>query len=78
MGPDVPAVVTFTTTIPNLPLPSPEYLALHALCYEVTWMSGAGEQLDEIQRDLEETRVLAKDGSTAHLLSAALSPLAIH
>ena len=78
MGPEVPAVVTFATTIPNLPLPSPEYLALHALCCEVTWMSGAGDLLDELQRDLEETRVLAKDGSTAHLLSTALSSLPVH
>lgn len=73
---NLPNEVTFTTTDPSLPLPSPNYLALHALCCEVAQMSGAADWLSEIQEDMEETRVLAKDGSMAHLLSVALSALA--
>ena len=74
----LPTEVMFTSTHPSLPLPSPHYLALHALCCEVAHMSGAAEWLDEIQEGIEETRVLAKDGSTAQLLSVALSALTVY
>jgi hypothetical protein len=35
-------------------------------------MSGAGECFDRIIRDLENTRVLSADGSSAEVLSYAL------
>lgn len=41
-------------------------------------MSGAAEHIDDIDREMEDTLVLAKDGSSAHLLSSALSSLAVH
>lgn len=39
-------------------------------------MSGAAEFFDQLQRDVEDTRVLAFDGSSAPLLSNLISPLA--
>ena len=37
-------------------------------------MSGAAEAFDELERDVEETRVLAFDGSSARLLDHLMSP----
>ena len=65
--------IILTTTHPNLKLPSSRYLALHALACEIAHMSGAAEYLEDIQRDAEDIRVLASDGSTADILSAVLS-----
>ncbi|KAJ2918740.1 hypothetical protein MD484_g1648, partial [Candolleomyces efflorescens] len=50
-----PAIITFTSTDPTLPLPDPRYLALHAA----------------FNRDLEQTSVFAYDGSAAALLSSS-------
>ncbi|KAH0833819.1 hypothetical protein J3R83DRAFT_10982 [Lanmaoa asiatica] len=70
--PVLPEYVTLSTTT-ELPLPNPEYLALHALCCEVAWMSGAAEYIMSIERRMDDTTVLANDGSTAELLITALS-----
>lgn len=59
----------------ELPLPEPRLLALHAVCVRVAHMSGAAEALDELDRDVEATRVLARDGASANLLYMKLSPL---
>ncbi|KAH0836379.1 hypothetical protein J3R83DRAFT_7957 [Lanmaoa asiatica] len=64
--------VTFSTTT-EVPLPSRKYLALHALCCEVAWMSGAAEYIMDIERRLDDVKVLANDGSSVELLMAALS-----
>ena len=56
-------------------LPNPKLLALHAACARVAHMSGAAEAFDELERDVEETRVLAFDGSSARLLDHLMSPL---
>ena len=37
-------------------------------------MSGAAEAFNEVERDIEDTRVLAFDGSSAHLLDHLLTP----
>ena len=37
-------------------------------------MSGAAEAFDELERDVEETRVLAFDGSSARLLDHLTPP----
>jgi len=60
------------------PLPDPRYLELHAICCRVAAMSGAAEVIDEMERDMEETRVLANDGSDAHLLDYKLVVLPAH
>src|ERR1700710_3144856 len=71
---NVPTPVTFTTSDPvRLSLPSPRYLGIHAACCKVARLSGAGEYSDKIFRDMEDTRVLSFDGSSAELLSYALS-----
>ena len=41
-------------------------------------LAGAGEYVDWVQDQTEETRVLARDGSSAQLLSIALSVIAAH
>ncbi|KAF9654326.1 hypothetical protein BDM02DRAFT_3106658 [Thelephora ganbajun] len=67
--------VTFSSN-ENTRLPDPKLLALHAACARVVRMSGAAEALDELERDVEGTRVLAFDGSSAHLLDHLMSRFA--
>ncbi|KAI6018412.1 hypothetical protein EDC04DRAFT_3068534 [Pisolithus marmoratus] len=67
----IPDMVTFSTKTEHA-LPHPAFLAVHALCCEVAWMSGAAEYLIDIERRMDQTSVLAKDGSTADVLSRAL------
>jgi len=70
----LPEKVTFTSSDPtNLPVPSPELLALHAACAKVAHLSGAREHIDELDRDLDDSRVLAADGSSYSVLAHALS-----
>ena len=67
--------VTFTSPDPvKLPVPSPWYLDLHAACCRVAHLSGAGQCIDDILRDMEDTQVLSQDGSSAEVLKYALSP----
>jgi len=54
-------------------LPDPTLIALHAACARVAHMSGAAEYLDMLERDAEDTTVLASDGSSAYLLHGLLS-----
>ncbi|KAI6030236.1 hypothetical protein EDC04DRAFT_2898507 [Pisolithus marmoratus] len=68
----IPDMVTLSTST-EYALPHPAFLALHALCCEVAWMSGATEYIMDVERRMDQTRVLAKDGSTADVLSAALA-----
>ncbi|KAH7884188.1 hypothetical protein F5I97DRAFT_1669731 [Phlebopus sp. FC_14] len=74
---DIPHTVILATTT-DLPLPCGAYFALHALCCEVAWMSGAAEYIMEIERRMDQTWVLANDGSTADLLARALSFITLH
>lgn len=74
----LPETVTFTTTDTQLPVPSPYYLELHALCCEVTHLSGAGEYVGLVDHDLKGMQVLASDGSSAELLSFALSSVLVY
>ena len=74
--PHYKTTVTFTTSDPEkLPLPSPAYLAIHAACARVAHLSGAGEHIDRVLRELEHTKVLSKDGASAEALEHALLPL---
>ncbi|KAJ7257588.1 hypothetical protein B0H12DRAFT_471613 [Mycena haematopus] len=71
VDPDMVAACTARNT--DLPaLPSPSLLAVRAACSRVAHMSGAAEQADQILRDLEDTPVMAEDGSSAHLLELRL------
>ncbi|KAG8832780.1 hypothetical protein FRC17_000653 [Serendipita sp. 399] len=57
----------------KLPVPNPLYLRLHAACAKIARMSGAGEVIDVLEREIDETPVLAKDGSSVHLLDHKLA-----
>ncbi|KAH9002540.1 hypothetical protein EDB86DRAFT_2847233 [Lactarius hatsudake] len=60
--------ITLTSGDPRLPLPNPDYLEIHAACCRVAHLSGAGEYMDKVLEDLEDTRVLSEDGSSARIL----------
>ena len=67
--------VTFTTPDPvKLPVPSQRYLELHAACCRVANLTGAGEYVDKILRDMEDIQVLSQDGASAEALQYALWP----
>ena len=68
----VPEQVTFTSHYPELPLPSPKYLRIHAACCKIAHLSGAAEHLEHIFREMEELKVLALDGTSADVLSYVL------
>ena len=69
-----PMFVEFNGQFEKASPPDPLLLGLPAACARVTHMSGAAEFFDQIERDAEDTRVLAFDGSSAPLLSNLLSP----
>ena len=52
-------------------------LALHAACARVAHMSGAAKAFDELERDVEDTEVLAFDGSSSRLLDHLLTPFSV-
>jgi hypothetical protein len=64
--------VTLRTTDPDLALPDGRYLRLHAACATVAHLSGATEYIELLYREMEETVVLASDGTSAEILSLAL------
>ncbi|KAG6375726.1 hypothetical protein JVT61DRAFT_2571 [Boletus reticuloceps] len=68
-----PMVVEFNS-LERAPQPDPRLLALHATCARVAHMSGAAEFFDKVERDAEEMKVLAFDGSSAPLLSHLIYP----
>jgi hypothetical protein len=41
-------------------------------------MSGAGEYFERLEQDVEETTVLASDGSSAHILRGLLDLVPAH
>ena len=61
----IPPFVTFTFTNAALPLPSSHYLRLQALCARVAHLSGAGQYIETVSRELEEICVLVNDGTSA-------------
>ncbi|KAK2462571.1 hypothetical protein APHAL10511_005414 [Amanita phalloides] len=66
-------VITFKTDNPRaLPVPSREYLALHAACAKVAHLSAATEYMDSVIREMEETLVLSSDGASAAVLEHAI------
>jgi len=69
----LPATITFKSTNPAFSLPDPRYLRIHAACAKVAHLSGAGEYVDAVFRDMESIRVLATNGSSAEALGYALT-----
>ena len=69
--------VTFSSNHENARLPDPRLLALHAGCARVAHMTGAARAIAELERNAEEARVLAADGSSARLLDHLMTPFAV-
>ena len=68
----------FTTPDPaRFPVPSPTYLAIHAACAEIAYLSGAVECIDKHYRDMEEKTTLDSDGASAELLAEAIRKIQI-
>ena len=59
--------VTLTSQHPDLPLPSPAFLAIRAACCRVANLSGATEYIEEMLDNMEDIGVLAK-GSLSTLV----------
>ena len=59
-------------------LPSPELVALHAVCAWVAHKSEAAEYFAKLKQDAEETTVLESDVSSACLLHGLLSFTRVH
>ena len=49
----------------NVPASDLRYLKLQPACAQVAHLSGAAEYTDGVERDIEETRVPANDGSSS-------------
>jgi hypothetical protein len=54
-----------TTTDPNFPRPSPDYLRLHAACARIANLSGAAMYVNSMYRYLDDQDVLENDESSA-------------
>jgi len=65
-------VITFSTDNPKLPVPSREYLKLHAACAKVAHLSAAAEYMDSVIWEMEETLVLSSDGGSTAVLEHAI------
>lgn len=68
--------VTFCSHHPDAQLPDPGLPALHAVCARIAHMYDAAMAIDELEYDVEETRILAFDGSSARLLDHLMTPFA--
>ncbi|PPQ94170.1 hypothetical protein CVT25_003755 [Psilocybe cyanescens] len=67
----LPPVVVFTTPDEyEFPVPDARYLALHAACARIAYLSGTGEYTAKILRDIETVGVLSEDGSSDVLYHA--------
>ncbi|KAK0184771.1 hypothetical protein F5146DRAFT_1144891 [Armillaria mellea] len=70
----LPDRVTLTdATNGKIPLPDRRYFQLHHACATIAHLSGTGEVLEQLFRDMEDVKVLAEDGGSNHLLPLALS-----
>jgi len=63
--------VTFATTT-GISLPDPRYIKLHAAVCRIAHLSAAAEYIEFYERDVESVMALARDGSSADVLSFAL------
>ncbi|KAH6892769.1 hypothetical protein BKA70DRAFT_1571548 [Coprinopsis sp. MPI-PUGE-AT-0042] len=76
---NLPRRVTFINSHPssNLALPDPRYLAFHASICRTARLSGVGDHLETYDREHEEKRVLASDGSSAAYLEMRLNSMTL-
>ncbi|GAB1527105.1 hypothetical protein RhiTH_010280 [Rhizoctonia solani] len=73
----LPERVTFSSRFPNLGLPNPQYLKIHALLARIIKFSGAAGYIARTIGEAERTGVLSEDGSSARLLYSLLSAEAL-
>ncbi|KAF9075693.1 hypothetical protein BDP27DRAFT_1358337 [Rhodocollybia butyracea] len=70
----VPTKITLTDHLHGeVLMPNPRYFELHCICAKVIQLSGVAKLIDKLSEDLEDTDVLAVDGSSATQLSFVLS-----
>jgi len=69
------AIVAFSSNHENPRLPSHRLLAFRAACARAAHTFGAAGAFGGFERDVEDTRVLAFDGSSAHLLDHLMTPV---
>ncbi|KZV85449.1 hypothetical protein EXIGLDRAFT_623059 [Exidia glandulosa HHB12029] len=76
------SVVEFTSPAPQLPLPNPRWIAVHAAVCRVAHLSGAAQYVEEQYRRLEDMDVMAFEGPEAirdaEILSAQLRLVDVH
>jgi len=71
-----PEYVTFKTPDPaKFPVPSADYLSIHAVCAKVAHLSGAGECIDKFYRDMDDSTTLDPSGLSAEMLEHAIFEL---
>ncbi|KAK0217686.1 hypothetical protein EDD85DRAFT_1029431 [Armillaria nabsnona] len=69
----LPDQVTLTdATGGKIPLPNRRYFQLHDACAKIFHLSGAGDVMEQVFRDIQNVNVLAEDGGSHNLLSWAL------
>lgn len=76
----LPSHVTFASQDGRYELPNPELLEIHASIARILHASGQSWEINKILRDLDDTSMLAKDGSTdiaALLTATSLSALSL-
>ncbi|KAF8582043.1 hypothetical protein K439DRAFT_1352200, partial [Ramaria rubella] len=54
--------------------PHPRYLVLHAACVKVTHLSGAGEYIEKIRRDMESTGVFGEQQVVWRFIRGCVGP----
>jgi len=72
-----PETIELTSHRNGFVLPDPRFLAIHAACAKVAWLSGGGEYIERHLRDMDETPVMKTDGTSFGLLQGALAGLAV-
>lgn len=52
----------------KIPLPSRRYFKLHDACAKIFHLSGAGDVVEQVFRDIQNVNVLAEDGGSHNLV----------
>jgi hypothetical protein len=74
----LPEYITFTSPDPvTYPVPSPEYLAIHAVCAKVAHFLGATRCLDQLDEDAKDRTTLDPNGGSVDILLHVISGLQI-
>ena len=73
---EYPEYVTFKTPDPvKFPVPSADYLSIHAACAKVAQLPGDGACIDKFYQDLDDNTILDPNGGSAEMLEHAIFEL---